>query len=189
MANKNTKAQASKQAQAQATAQAGAQAKRTSARTRNATTYTHVTVGTHTYTGDHPKAGEKTPKAQVVTRFREQDWSKIVATGRTHKGSWSRYAGSGVFLFDSTANAKAFASDIDKLAKAGTIVPDPKNLATRKARKEAGLDPHTKNWYASREAKTAKQSTPAKKSSAKSKAVDIEDIVAKAVAAALASLR
>ena len=186
MANKSTKAQA--QAQAQANAQAGAQAKRTSANTRKA--YTHVTVGTHTYTDPHPKAGEKTPKAQVVTRFREQDWAKIVATGRAHKGSWSRYAGSGVFLFDSTANAKAFASDIDKLAKAGTIVPDPKNLATRKARKEAGLNPHTKNWYASREKKSAKQtSTPAKKSGAKGKTVDIEDIVAKAVAAALASLR
>ena len=187
MATKNTKAQAT------ATASKSAQAKRTRTR-KQASATNYAVVGKYTYSGAKcPKAklGKTVPSVAVETRMRSCDWAQMTALARAHKGGYSHYAMR--FLFDTEANAKAFASAIDNAVASGTIGPDPTNLARKKDRKAAGLRPHTDEWYVAREAKSAKQtSAPAKKAtkkSAKQTSDDMVSVIAKAVAMALASLK
>ena len=187
--NTNVKAQASK---AQAQAQVGAQAqKRTSKRTK---AYKYAVVGTYTHDGGKNN-GKTVPCADVATRFRSQDFRPLNALAHEHNGGWSKFASKGVsrFLFDTKANAEAFADALDKAVAKGEFVADPTNISGRKARKAAGLPAHTPEWYAARKAReekaAAKAAKPAKVAKAKKGEVDIEAIVAKAVAAALASIR
>lgn len=164
MTNKtnNTKAQASKTA----SASKSAQAKRTR-KSAQASATNYAVVGTYTYKGGKHD-GEKTPCVTIATRFRSSDFARMTSMARAHKGGYSRFAQA--WLFDTTANAKAFASAIDTAVAKGEIVADPTNLARKKDRKAAGLRAHTDEWYAAREAKSAKQtSAPAKKTATKGK--------------------
>lgn len=165
MTTKNTKAQASKTA----SASKSAQAKRTR-KSAQASATNYAVVGTYTYHGEKcPKAklGKKVPSVRIETRFRSCDFARMTSMARAHKGGYSPYAQE--WLFDTTANAKAFASAIDTAVAKGEIVADPTNLARKKDRKAAGLRAHTDEWYAAREAKSAKQtSAPAKKATKKS---------------------
>lgn len=190
MANKTTKAQATtKQASAKS-----AQAKRTR---KQASATNYAVVGKYTYSGVKcPKAklGKTVPSVAVETRMRSCDWATMTSLARAHKGGYSPYAMR--FLFDTEANAKAFASEIDNAVASGTIVPDPTNLARKADRKAAGLRAHTDEWYAAREKKTAKQSSaPAKKAAApkaktaKQSSDDMASVIAKAITMALASIR
>ena len=168
MTNKtnNTKAQASKNT----SASKSAQAKRTR-KSAQASATNYAVVGTYTYHGEKcPKAklGKKVPSVRIETRFRSSDFARMTSMARAHKGGYSPYAQE--WLFDTTANAKAFASAIDTAVAKGEIVADPTNLARKKDRKAAGLRAHTDEWYAAREAKSAKQtSAPAKKTATKGK--------------------
>ena len=187
----NVKAQASK-------AQAGAQAQKRTRKSAKAQAKAYKYASITTYTHDGGKNNGKTvPCAEVATRFRSCDFHDINALAHTHNGGWSKFASKGVsrFLFDTQANAEAFADALDKAVAKGTFVADPTNISGRKARKAAGLPAHTPEWYAARKAReekaAAKAATkPAKKiAKAKKGEVDIEAIVAKAVATALASIR
>lgn len=193
MANKtnNTKAQASK-----AQAQVGAQAQKRTRKSAKAQAkaYKYAVVGTYTYDGGKNN-GKTVPCVDVATRFRSQDFRPLNDLAHTHNGGWSKFASKGVsrFLFDTVAHAEAFADALDKAVAKGTFVADPTNISGRKARKAAGLPAHTPEWYAARKAReekaAAKAAKPAKVAKAKKGEVDIEAIVAKAVAAALASIR
>lgn len=193
MANKtnNTKAQASK-----AQAQVGAQAQKRTRKSAKAQAkaYKYAVVGTYTYDGGKNN-GKTVPCVDVATRFRSQDFRPLNALAHEHNGGWSKFASKGVsrFLFDTQAHADAFADALDKAVAKGTFVADPTNISGRKARKAAGLPAHTPEWYAARKAReekaAAKAAKPAKVAKAKKGEVDIETIVAKAVAAALASIR
>ena len=193
MANKtnNVKAQASK-----AQAQAGAQAQKRTRKSAKAQAkaYKYAVVGTYTYDGGKNN-GKTVPCVDVATRFRSQDFRPLNDLAHTHNGGWSKFASKGVsrFLFDTVAHAEAFADALDKAVAKGTFVADPTNISGRKARKAAGLPAHTPEWYAARKAReekaAAKAAKPAKVAKAKKGEVDIEAIVAKAVAAALASIR
>ena len=190
--NTNVKAQASK---AQAQAQVGAQAQKRTRKSAKAQAkaYKYAVVSTYTYDGGKNN-GKTVPCVDVATRFRSQDFRPLNDLAHTHNGGWSKFASKGVsrFLFDTQANAEAFADALDKAVAKGTFVADPTNISGRKARKAAGLPAHTPEWYAARKAReekaAAKAAKPAKVAKAK-KGVDIEAIVAKAVAAALASIR
>ena len=194
--SKNVKAQASK---AQAQAQVGAQAQKRTRKSAKAQAkaYKYAVVGTYTYDGGKNN-GKTVPCADVATRFRSQDFRPLNDLAHTHNGGWSKFASKGVsrFLFDTVAHAEAFADALDKAVAKGTFVADPTNISGRKARKAAGLPAHTPEWYAARKAreeKAAKAATKPAKATKVAKAkkgeVDIEAIVAKAVAAALASIR
>ena len=191
--NTNVKAQASK---AQAQAQVGAQAQKRTRKSAKAQAkaYKYAVVGTYTYDGGKNN-GKTVPCVDVATRFRSQDFRPLNDLAHTHNGGWSKFASKGVsrFLFDTVAHAEAFADALDKAVAKGTFVADPTNISGRKARKAAGLPAHTPEWYAARKAReekaAAKAAKPAKVAKAKKGEVDIEAIVAKAVAAALASIR
>ena len=191
--SKNVKAQASK---AQAQAQVGAQAQKRTRKSAKAQAkaYKYAVVGTYTYDGGKNN-GKTVPCVDVATRFRSQDFRPLNDLAHTHNGGWSKFASKGVsrFLFDTVAHAEAFADALDKAVAKGTFVADPTNISGRKARKAAGLPAHTPEWYAARKAReekaAAKAAKPAKVAKAKKGEVDIEAIVAKAVAAALASIR
>lgn len=192
--NTNVKAQASK---AQAQAQVGAQAQkrvRKSAKAQ-AKAYKYASITTYTHDEKSKTPNKVVPCAEVATRFRSCDFHDINALAHAHNGGWSKYASKGVsrFLFDTQAHANAFADALDKAVAKGTFVADPTNISGRKARKAAGLPAHTPEWYAARKAReekaAAKAAKPAKVAKAKKGEVDIEAIVAKAVAAALASIR
>ncbi len=190
--NTNVKAQASK---AQAQAQVGAQAQKRTRKSAKAQAkaYKYAVVGTYTYDGGKNN-GKTVPCVDVATRFRSQDFRPLNDLAHTHNGGWSKFASKGVsrFLFDTQANAEAFADELDKAVAKGTFVADPTNISGRKARKAAGLPAHTPEWYAAHKAReekaAAKAAKPAKVAKAK-KGMDTEAIVAKAVAAALASIR
>lgn len=178
MTTKNTKANKAQASKAQAQAQANVQAKRT--RTRKQANNTYGVVGTYTYTGEkcpESKRGKKVPSVKVATRFRSCDFATMRAIARMHNGSYSMYAQE--WLFDTTANAKAFASDIDKAVAEGKIVVDPTNLARKKDRKAAGLREHTDEWYAARAKRQAKATAKqtSKKSTAKG-SIDVDTVVA-----------
>ena len=189
--NTNVKAQASK-----AQAQVGAQAQKRTRKSAKAQAkaYKYAVVGTYTYDGGKNN-GKTVPCVDVATRFRSQDFRPLNDLAHTHNGGWSKYASKGVsrFLFDTQSHADAFADALDKAVAKGTFVADPTNISGRKARKAAGLPAHTPEWYAARKAReekaAAKAAKPAKVAKAKKGEVDIEAIVAKAVAAALASIR
>jgi len=191
--NTNVKAQASK---AQAQAQVGAQAQKRTRKSAKAQAkaYKYAVEGTYTYDGGKNN-GKTVPCVDVATRFRSQDFRPLNDLAHTHNGGWSKFASKGVsrFLFDTVAHAEAFADALDKAVAKGTFVADPTNISGRKARKAAGLPAHTPEWYAARKAReekaAAKAAKPAKVAKAKKGEVDIEAIVAKAVAAALASIR
>ena len=175
MTTKNTKANKAQASKAQAQAQANVQAKRTRTRKTAQANNTYGVVGTYTYTGEHcpeSKLGKKVPSVKVATRFRSCDFATMRAIARMHNGSYSMYAQE--WLFDTTANAKAFASDIDKAVAEGKIVVDPTNLARKKDRKAAGLREHTDEWYAARAKRQAKATAPAKQTSKKSGTKDME---------------
>ena len=181
MTTKNNKAQASK---AQAQAQVGAQAQK---RTRkSAKAYKHAVVGTYTHDGGK-NSGKTVPCVDVATRFRSQDFRPLNALAHEHNGGWSKFASKGVsrFLFDTKANAEAFADALDKAVAKGTFVADPTNISGRKARKAAGLPAHTPEWYAARKAREEKAAAKEKAKAVKvakvgkvAKTDDIATIVA-----------
>lgn len=174
-----------KKAQAQVKASASAQAKRTR-KSAQASATNYAVVGTYTYKGGKHD-GEKTACVTIETRFRSSDFARMTELARAHKGGYSRFAQA--WLFGTTANAKAFASAIDTAVAKGEIVADPTNLARKADRKKAGLRAHTDEWYAAREAKSAKQtSAPAKKATKKATKPAKQDNVADIVAAVLKAL-
>ena len=129
----------------------------------------------------------------MTVRFRSCDFKPLNALAHESNGGWSKFASKGVsrFLFDTKSHAEAFAQALDKAVAAGTFVVDETNISGRKARKAAGLRPHTDELYAARKAREAKLAAKSNAKAAKAAKVGKvakQDDIATVVAAVLKAL-